>query len=209
MFDIEQSIADWRQQMLAAGLKTPVPLEELESHLREDIARRMQQGLTAQHALEVAVQQIGPANKLTREFKKFNAITKRKQMKRTAGIVAALFGTVFGGAMVLPALGRWRDTGILHAGPLVTGGAVAIIAACAVIYGIRKHRGSRGKTVISAFTILAGSFYVTPLIQALFIPKVNGTGWIFCILLAAAANSFYGSCLYFIRHPPAPAALER
>ena len=40
MFDLEQSIADWRRQMLAAGIKTPVPLEELESHLREEIERQ-------------------------------------------------------------------------------------------------------------------------------------------------------------------------
>ena len=42
MFNLEQSIADWRRQMLAAGIKMPVPLEELESHLREDIAQQMQ-----------------------------------------------------------------------------------------------------------------------------------------------------------------------
>ncbi len=31
MFDLENAIADWRRQMLAAGIQTPVPLEELES----------------------------------------------------------------------------------------------------------------------------------------------------------------------------------
>jgi len=31
MFNLEQSIADWRRQMIAGGIKTPVPLEELES----------------------------------------------------------------------------------------------------------------------------------------------------------------------------------
>ena len=30
MFDLEQAIAGWRRQMQAAGIKTPVPLEELE-----------------------------------------------------------------------------------------------------------------------------------------------------------------------------------
>jgi hypothetical protein len=44
MFDLEQSILEWRKQMLAAGIKTPVPLEELESHLREDIAQQMKSG---------------------------------------------------------------------------------------------------------------------------------------------------------------------
>ncbi len=37
MFNLEQSIAEWRQQMLAAGPKNPTPLNELESHLREDM----------------------------------------------------------------------------------------------------------------------------------------------------------------------------
>ena len=40
MFDLEQSIADLRRQMLAAGIKTPVPLEELEIHLREEIEQQ-------------------------------------------------------------------------------------------------------------------------------------------------------------------------
>ena len=40
MLDLEQSIAEWRRQMLAAGLKTPVPLEELESHLRDEIEQQ-------------------------------------------------------------------------------------------------------------------------------------------------------------------------
>jgi hypothetical protein len=41
MFNLEQAIADWRQQMLAAGIKTPVPLEELENHLREENEQQM------------------------------------------------------------------------------------------------------------------------------------------------------------------------
>jgi len=39
MFDIEQSFTEWRKQMLAAGIKTPVPLVELEIHLREDVEK--------------------------------------------------------------------------------------------------------------------------------------------------------------------------
>jgi len=39
MFELEKSIADWRRQMLAAGIKSPLPLEELEIHLREEIER--------------------------------------------------------------------------------------------------------------------------------------------------------------------------
>ena len=39
MFDLEQAIAGWRRQMLAAGIQSPVPLEELGIHLRDEIER--------------------------------------------------------------------------------------------------------------------------------------------------------------------------
>ena len=70
MFDLEQSIADWRRQMLAAGIQTPVPLEELEIHLREEIERQTKSGLDGQKAFEIATQQMGQANALKKEFKK-------------------------------------------------------------------------------------------------------------------------------------------
>ena len=56
--------------MLAAGVKTPVPLEELESHLREEIERQMESGLDEQKAFEIAVRTIGQANTLKSEFGK-------------------------------------------------------------------------------------------------------------------------------------------
>jgi hypothetical protein len=68
MFDLERAIADWRMQMLAAGIKAPVPLEELESHLREDLAARMLSGATAEQALETAVRHIGGGELLQPEF---------------------------------------------------------------------------------------------------------------------------------------------
>ena len=70
MFNLEQSIAQWRKQMLAAGIKAPVPLEELEAHLREEIERQMRSGLGAQFAFDIAARQIGQAKELKAEFSK-------------------------------------------------------------------------------------------------------------------------------------------
>src|SRR5260221_14161400 len=72
MFNLEQSIAEWRQQMLAAGIQTPVPLEELESHLRDEIEREMKSELSLdeQEAFNFATQKIGQASVLKSEFKK-------------------------------------------------------------------------------------------------------------------------------------------
>jgi len=70
MFNLEQAIVEWRRQMLAAGIKTPVPLEELESHLREDIKQQIQTGKMPQEAFESASAQMGEALPLNLEFKK-------------------------------------------------------------------------------------------------------------------------------------------
>jgi hypothetical protein len=98
MFDLEQSIADWRRQMLAAGIKTPVPLEELEIHLREDIAQQMQSALTAQQAFGIAVEKIGQAPELKREFKKVCAPMDMQKIIKLAGVIfvtLALFCPLF------------------------------------------------------------------------------------------------------------------
>ena len=78
--------------MLSAGIKTPVPLEELEIHLREDIAQQMQSGLSAQPAFGIAVKTIGQAPELKREFKKVSGCGQplRPQYLRIYCYVVAL-----------------------------------------------------------------------------------------------------------------------
>ena len=90
MFNLEQSIADWRREMLAAGIKTPVPMEELEIHLREEIEQQVKSGLDEQKAFEVAVGRFGQASSLKMEFKKNNDADKAQQRKRAGFIFTAL-----------------------------------------------------------------------------------------------------------------------
>jgi hypothetical protein len=88
MFNLEQSIAEWRQQMLAAGIKTPVPLEELESHLREEMQERIQSGLNEQAAFDMTIRQIGRAEVLKTEFAK----VRETIYERLKSLVCALAG---------------------------------------------------------------------------------------------------------------------
>ena len=37
MFDLDQAIVAWRRQMIAAGFNSAETLDELESHLRDDV----------------------------------------------------------------------------------------------------------------------------------------------------------------------------
>jgi hypothetical protein len=93
MFDLEQSIKEWRQQMLTAGIKTPVPLDELENHLRDEIERQIQSGTSPQQAFENSVQQIGCADELKTEFNKTRdaKCVRRRKMLRMG--VIGLSGT--------------------------------------------------------------------------------------------------------------------
>jgi hypothetical protein len=98
MFDLEQSIADWRRRMLAVGIKTPVPLEELESHLREEIQQQLKLGLDEDQAFEISVQKIGRPELLGNEFQK----SERTFMKMTIKISAGILGTLSGAALMVP-----------------------------------------------------------------------------------------------------------
>jgi hypothetical protein len=94
MFNLEQSITNWRKRMLAGGIKTPVPLEELENHLREELERQMQLGLGAQQAFEAATGQIGQARALRSEFEKNDASIGARFVGLTGmawGVIASLF----------------------------------------------------------------------------------------------------------------------
>lgn len=106
MFDLEQSITNWRRQMLAAGIKTPVPLEELEGHLRDDVEAQMDSGTDAQRAFAVAAHRIGPAVELKSEFQKAN---QNELMKRNLINLLVIVATLaIGMGLILPGVAKWR-----------------------------------------------------------------------------------------------------
>lgn len=90
MFNLEQSISEWRGQMLSAGVKNPDIVDELESHLREDWARRVQSGASEEQAFEGAVQGVGQASLLKHEFAKLSG-KKWIWLRKLKGIMAGAF----------------------------------------------------------------------------------------------------------------------
>jgi len=78
MFDLDQAIAEWRRQMAAEGLKSREVLDELESHLRDEIEQQDLAGASREQAFENAVQQIGCAAALEGEFAKVGTRTSVK-----------------------------------------------------------------------------------------------------------------------------------
>jgi Clp amino terminal domain, pathogenicity island component len=89
MFNLEQSIAEWRRQMWAAGLKSPAHLDELECHLRDDIEQEIRTGADEATAFETAVQRIGRPGPLGKEFMKTNHFKRPLWQKLKAFILGA------------------------------------------------------------------------------------------------------------------------
>lgn len=135
MFNLEQSITEWRQRMLAAGIKTPVPLEELELHLREEIERQTQSGFSDAEAFQMAVANIGPAQVLQNEFEQAGQNEELLRSERTQFGTVALLGSV---QLVL--IGAVLFNSEMTSGQRTSGmAAIATSILLAVIVG-RSHR---------------------------------------------------------------------
>jgi Clp amino terminal domain, pathogenicity island component len=91
MFNLEQSFVEWRRQMRAAGINNSSVLDELECHLREDVERGMQSGLSGEAAFQAGVKRIGLPISLKREFAKV-APGKWVLLGILKGILAKSFG---------------------------------------------------------------------------------------------------------------------
>jgi hypothetical protein len=70
MFNLEQAIKDWRRQMAAEGIKASRVLDELESHLRDDIKQQTRSGTSVQSAFGMALENLGGIPAIKDEFRK-------------------------------------------------------------------------------------------------------------------------------------------
>lgn len=70
MFKLEAAVAEWRGQMVAAGVRSPELLEELEIHLRDDVAEQVKGGTALEEAFRKAVERMGQGAVLEEEFTK-------------------------------------------------------------------------------------------------------------------------------------------
>jgi hypothetical protein len=142
MFNLEQAIIGWRKQMLAVGIKSPAPLDELESHLRDEVEQQMRSGANLEKAFEEAVQSLGEARTLKSEFKKV-VTNERKLMKKIMIIGAGILGVLFGMGLVLPALANYGREGarpVETTGFLILGVAIVLGGAITAFVGIKKRK---------------------------------------------------------------------
>jgi hypothetical protein len=94
MHKLEEKILNWRKQMAAGGLKSPAVLDELESHLREDVEHELKSGSGDAKAFEAATRRIGQSSLLKEEFAKVNRF-KWSRPAQIIGIALCVLAAAF------------------------------------------------------------------------------------------------------------------
>jgi hypothetical protein len=199
MFNLEQSILNWRRQMLAAGIKTPLPLEELESHFREEIEQRMKSGYSPEQAFEITLKQIGQAKVLKCEFEKIESTRDRK-----IGAITVLVGLV----IMLRVLIRHHEIGgqwkMDQIGWMVFGGTIIAFGFGPLLFNFKLgHRNVRlWKLAGIAYAVAAVWISTVPMVRLLSIPKFSvafGTTDRILIFLAVAVSLMSVLCWRALR----------
>jgi hypothetical protein len=73
MFELERAISDWRREMQCRGIKGAETLDELESHLRDDLEEQVRSGMQIRPAFDMARAHVGTTGSLETEFEKIRS----------------------------------------------------------------------------------------------------------------------------------------
>jgi hypothetical protein len=132
MFNLDQAIAQWRQQMLDAGIKPPDVLDELESHLRDDVERHTKLGKSTQQAFGIAAQNLGESDALRKEFKKAHS-SSRTMEKLMIGVCGVFVGFIvlLSGITVFLCFASWGERTVASAAVVCI-----LVVACGWRYGV-------------------------------------------------------------------------
>jgi hypothetical protein len=186
MFDLETSIAEWRRQMLAAGIASPVPLEELEIHLREEIERQIKSGLERQKAFEVSASRIGRPEILGSEFKKSEGT-----LIKITGIFAAMVGAVIISSILAERSGAEPLREKEQTAWLIAGSIIVLFGMGTALIKAGSDRGvvRLWKLIGVGYSIFASGFSIFLTTICLAHPKISSTFTLTDWILVFAANA--------------------
>ena len=192
--ELAERIAQWRTHLLARGAIEPSDADELEDHLRNQVAALSSAGLTAEEAFLVAVKRIGQQEEMTREFARVHSDRLWKQLVASpvpdggASMEARTEAWVVVGLAVIAALslkvpelfGQRLDPDAEGGGSFYSRNLSFFVLPCLVAYFAWKRRLDRVTCAWLAATFVAAGVIVnafpfspqgsTELIAALHLP---------------------------------------
>lgn len=139
MFDLNEALRNWQEQMNQGDGCSQDDIDELEEHLREEMAGLLQTGLSSEEAFLLAARRLGRVDALTEEFEKVNAssVWRRRLRWMAIGVLiylaASTAGTAFREALTAGAAIAGVNPYVLGVvSPLASVGIMALIVVLAV-----------------------------------------------------------------------------
>jgi hypothetical protein len=195
MFNLDQAITEWRRQM-SAGIKSPAVLDELESHLREDMERQMRAGRSEEDAFAAAVRRIGESDLLKAEFAK---VAESKELRSGKLIAVACCGFAALYSMVLaPGLFIIQELSPTQRALGLSAVALTFLSVVSLRFSYRFLpiiRNRRARTIAVMSCGLAGVVWLlifADLLPNVIVPRAMHDG--------ASAESIRGSVLIGLQH---------
>ncbi len=114
MFDLNKSTADWLGDLRQSEALEETDLEELESHLKDEMEQLMDKGLSEKEAFWVATSRAGNRKELPREYAKVNSrpVWRHRFLWMAVGVLAYLLLSTFIGGLSLGAAAAMVSSGI-------------------------------------------------------------------------------------------------
>jgi hypothetical protein len=199
MFNLDLAIAEWRRGMMSAGIKTPVPLDELEIHLREDVEQQRRTGADMEEAFRLAAERIGKAENVREEFGKIEDAKRARNRKllRRWSVIAGT-GFVFTIMSITWYFGaRSGKMEITWVEVLLALGAMAAIIA----FDWVGRSVSKYLPVIHDGWILAialGALFFGALLFRIFVPEISSANIVhlqIVVLWALSPTLGFGTCV--------------
>jgi hypothetical protein len=163
MFNLDEAISHWRREMAGAGIPGSRLLDELESHLRDDIDALVSAGMPEAQAFRLAVSRLGEADSVSAEFRKLSntssmpvKIGARLWTGLLVVLAARLLMGVITGRMSLLLSAHIFSLTAGYAAAFLTGGFGIYYVCCRwfrALSPIRQQSLSRAVLVLSRFSV--------------------------------------------------------
>lgn len=153
--------------MMAGGIKDPAVLDELESHLREEIEQQMRAGANEESAFSIAQQKIGRARELKTEFRKNRFASVLEKLMIAIAVLVAAFGIFLFSATMILCYESWgeRLAGFAALGFILLAvfGWPRIVPLLPIILEKRKRQAVEVACLLAGFGIC--TFYVQVIVH--------------------------------------------
>ena len=174
MYNLERAISDWRKQMLAAGIKTRTALDELENHLREDIARLLTAGNSEAEAFQIAAARVGNPGSVVTEFKKNDIFFTSVKVgllvwaSLSAALLTFLFSKWFGGKLSLLLLAHIFSLTAGYGAAFLAGGVGVYYVCCRWLRASSSAQEQVLSRAVLLFTLLSTCLVLVGFVLGMF-----------------------------------------